>query len=227
MAIWHERLRAEMERDGRTWQTLAKYVGVSTASTTKWKLGHTKRLEGENLLRVCKFLAVSPDWLMGNSPIRSRVSNMSLVKDEPTDSDVLIPQYQDVSLAAGSGSIATDEMKPSDYMTFKRSWLSDKWLSVESLIVVYARGDSMEDRIQSGDVVLVNTDWNQLKDGCIYAFSYSGLATLKRIRLRANGSISLVSDNDPHQNLVETIQPDTLDELNIIGQAVWVGGDLI
>lgn len=227
MAKWNDRLNEEMERQGLRWNALAKYVGVSTAATTKWKKGLTQKIEGDNLIRTAKFLNVSPDWLNGDSPVKSRISNLRLVKDSPDDDDVQIPQYQSIELAAGSGFDNSDQQNPSDYITFKRSWLRSKGLSIESLVVVYAKGDSMAERIQSGDVVLIDVSDTLLSDDCIYAFSYDGLARIKRIRLRSNGNISLVSDNDPNKDLSETIQRDTADQLEIIGKAVWVGGDLI
>lgn len=226
MAIWHDRLNERMTALGYKWNALADYVGVSTAATTQWKKGHSQELKGQNLLKTAKFLNVSPDWLMGKSPVQARVSNMNLVKDEPGDLDVLIPQYKEIQLAAGQGVANPDDVNPCDYMTFKKSWLKCKGLQAESLVVVYAKGNSMAERVQDGDAVLINTAYNQLVDDCIYAFSYGGLARLKRIRIRANGNITLVSDNDPNGSQSETLQPETMDELVIIGQAVWVGGSL-
>lgn len=150
---------------------------------------------------------------------------MALVTDQKQDDDVLVPQYQLTEVAAGSGSENGDS-KPTDYVTFKQSWLKRKSLDPASLVVIYARGDSMADRVQDGDVILVNTAEKTVRDGCIYAFVYGDVARLKRLRVRINGSIALVSDNDPDGSLREELSRETLDQLHIIGRAVWVGGDL-
>lgn len=226
MAIWNERMQQCISETGRSWSDLAKHCGVSRAAVSGWKSGSTQSLDHDNLLKAASFFGVSPDWLAGRSNVKSRVSNLQLVRDEPGDDDVAIPQYQTVDLAAGDGVENDDHQRPSDYVTFKRSWILKKGYNIDELCVVYARGDSMEKRVQHGDVVLIRTDAKDIKDDRVYALLYGREARLKRIRVRANGNIGLISDNDPDGTRSEEISSDTLEQLTIIGQAVWVGGDL-
>lgn len=211
-------------RTGDSWADLARACGVSTAAVSGWKTGQTKTLEGTNLVSAAAFLGVTEAWLMGRSPVKRPVSNLSLVREDPDEYDVQIKQYQGSAVAAGKGRLNGNE-GPTDYLTFKRSWLQRKGLTPESCCVVYADGDSMESRIRSGDVVLVRTDVTDFRDDHIYAFVFGEEARLKRVLVRANSYV-LVSDNDPHGDRREEVSGETLRELHLIGLAVWLGGDL-
>ena len=223
------RLTSALKESGKIQADLARFVGVSTAAVALWFKDDGKKtitLKHENLVKVANCLRVSPAWLTGDTDVKLQISNLRLVTDEITDGHVQIPQYE-VQAAAGDGAIVReDPYNPSDYVTFKSSWIKRKGYILENLCVIYVRGDSMESRIHDGDVVLVCRDRKTLIDDRIYALNYGGMARLKRVVQKANGNIVLVSDNDPDGTRREEITPDTFDQLHLIGEAVWVGGDL-
>lgn len=64
MKTWHDRLRYAREQTGLRPIDLAKEVGVSSATVSDWESGEIKKLEGENLLKVCDLLNISPKWLL-------------------------------------------------------------------------------------------------------------------------------------------------------------------
>lgn len=64
MKTWHERLKFAREQVGLRPIDLAKEVGVSSATASDWESGETKKIEGENLLKVCDLLNISPNWLL-------------------------------------------------------------------------------------------------------------------------------------------------------------------
>lgn len=66
MKTWHERLKFAREQTGLRPTDLAKEVGVSNATVSDWESGEIKKLEGENLLKVCECLNISPNWLIFN-----------------------------------------------------------------------------------------------------------------------------------------------------------------
>ncbi|MFA6904371.1 MAG: helix-turn-helix domain-containing protein [Gallionellaceae bacterium] len=63
MKTWNERLKAARAEFGCTQTELAREVGVSNATVSDWESGEIKKLEGENLLKICEFLHISPTWL--------------------------------------------------------------------------------------------------------------------------------------------------------------------
>jgi len=222
------RLSEALAHSKKSQADISRATGVTTAGVNLWFKEDGKKtvtLKHDNLLLVAECLEVSVEWLTGKSTVRHPVSNMSLVSDYVDGAHTQIAQY-DTETSAGFGNEVSEPLKPSDYVTFKTSWLKKKGYIAENMCVIYVRGDSMENRIQDGDVVLIRRDRRKLIDGRIYALNYSGLARLKRVVSRANGNILLVSDNDPDGTRREEITPDTFDQLNLIGEAVWVGGDL-
>lgn len=223
------RLALALEESDKTQADLARACGISTAGVSNWFKDDGKKyidLKSSNLENAAECLNVSERWLTGKSNNRRpEVSNIRLVRDFPDVTDIQVMAYRDAEFAAGSGATDVDET-PGEYVTFKASWIKRKGFMVESLRVIYVRGDSMSPRIQDGDAVLIRTDQTELMDDRIYAFNFSGLARLKRIIRRSNGNIVLKSDNDPDGDLREELTPETFDQLRIIGKAVWVGGDL-
>lgn len=61
---WNARLKAARIKKGITKSELAKQARVSAPTVTDWENGQIKKIDGENLLRVCSALSVSPTWLI-------------------------------------------------------------------------------------------------------------------------------------------------------------------
>ena len=207
---------------------LARAVGVSTAGVADWFTGKTKELKAKNLTKAAAWLGVEERWLDGTLPL-NKLKNLNLVRTEVGPDDVQIPQWH-YSAAAGQGRLNEPRFaySPDDYVTFKKAWVKGKGYEVANLCVIYADGDSMADRIQDGDVVLIRMDSKELKDGKIYAFDFGEEigARIKRVRKRTNGGVSLVSSNDPDGSLREDLSAELVKTIFVIGQAVWIGGDL-
>lgn len=64
MNNWHTRLTAARVKRGLNKSELAKGVGVSNPTVTDWESGEIKKLEAENLLKICELLSISSRWLM-------------------------------------------------------------------------------------------------------------------------------------------------------------------
>ena len=64
MKTWHDRLKFAREQAGIKADALADKVGVTSASVSDWESGETKKIEGENLIKVCDFLKINPHWLL-------------------------------------------------------------------------------------------------------------------------------------------------------------------
>jgi transcriptional regulator with XRE-family HTH domain len=63
METWNERLKSARKNYGCTATELAKEIGVSNATVSDWENGVIKKMETENLLKICEFLKVSQMWL--------------------------------------------------------------------------------------------------------------------------------------------------------------------
>jgi transcriptional regulator with XRE-family HTH domain len=61
---WNKRLQEARIAAGITKMELARQAKVSAPTVTDWESGEIKKMDGENLLRVCSALGIAPEWLM-------------------------------------------------------------------------------------------------------------------------------------------------------------------
>lgn len=77
---------------------------------------------------------------------------------------------------------------------FRNDWLRQRGYKPYNLIAVKVRGDSMEDKLYEGDMVVINTADVEPKDGEVFAVNYEGEPVIKRMK-RERGAWWLASDN--------------------------------
>ncbi|HAF43463.1 MAG TPA: hypothetical protein DCK83_00580 [Gallionellaceae bacterium] len=63
MVTWNKRITIARTAANLSKTELAKLVGVSNPTVSDWESGDIKKLEAENLLKLCEVLHVSPRWL--------------------------------------------------------------------------------------------------------------------------------------------------------------------
>ncbi|WP_282346407.1 LexA family transcriptional regulator [Pseudomonas sp. PS01301] len=137
-----------------------------------------------------------------------------------------IPQYT-AKAAAGMGY---ENLHVESFATlaFKRDWLKAKGAKPESLMIIYADGESMWPTIDDHDVLLVDTSKTEPVDGQVFVLASNDKgAIVKRLVQSPLGSWIIRSDNEDkteHGDLVLTRSD--VNEHRIIGRVIWRGGDL-
>ena len=63
-----QRIAAARRRRGMKARELAKVVGVDSKMLSKWEVGNCNPC-AKNIIRLCKVLGVSADWLLGFSAV--------------------------------------------------------------------------------------------------------------------------------------------------------------
>lgn len=131
-----------------------------------------------------------------------------------------IPRYN-AFLAAGHGSL-NERAKLIDYIPFTRAFLVNKIgrSSPDGLVVLEARGDSMEPTIGDGDLVLIDQSMREPRDG-LCAFVMGDTAHIKRLRFSVGG-VDVISDN---RDLYppERLSSEEAESLAMIGRIRWIG----
>ena len=79
----------------------------------------------------------------------------------------------------------------------------------------------MEPTIRDGDILVVDTSITTVRDNSIYIIVYSGNVLVKRVHLRRDGSLTLISDNDRYPP--EDVPLDEVPDLHIAGRLMWYG----
>ncbi len=75
-----------------------------------------------------------------------------------------------------------------------------------------------------GDVVMINMDQTQIRNGKVYAIAAGDELRIKRLFKRSDGSIEVRSDNPSPMYPTETYYGEDINNIKIIGEVVWRGG---
>lgn len=140
----------------------------------------------------------------------------------------LIDRYRDARHGAGPGVEADDNGDGEvDQIAFREDWLRKEGWNPRHLKGVPVEGPSMEPRIRSGDLLLVDTSQKTVKSGQVYAIWHQRRRRIKRLFVGADGSLRIRSDNPAPEFAEETVPPDKRDQIDVIdviGLVVWVAG---
>ena len=137
-----------------------------------------------------------------------------------------IPQYS-AKAAAGIGH-ENPHVETVATLAFKREWLRVKGVKAESLMVIYAEGDSMWPTINDHDVLLVDHSKIEPINGDVFVLSSADRgAIVKRLVQSPLGGWIIRSDNEDKDEYGDLLlSRSDLNEHRIIGRVIWRGGDL-
>ncbi|MDO6750036.1 S24 family peptidase, partial [Gilvimarinus sp. 1_MG-2023] len=68
-------------------------------------------------------------------------------------------------------------------LAFRRKWLKFKGLHEKDLVVVFAKGDSMEPTISDNNTIMVDTSDTSPQDGRMYVIRVDGHLLVKRTQI--------------------------------------------
>lgn len=180
--LLHERTRAGDSRG-----EAAQKLGVHLNTLLRYEQGDREPDE-EFLLRFAETYGLDLKKLVAET------ANSWREPPPGTGDDVLISiPFWNAQVGAGAGR-ATPREPQAMGMTIARKWLSAWNVLPLSAALATASGDSMEPTIMDGDLLLIDTARNPVRDG-IYIIRRDDDLQLKRLQLRSNGKIAIISDN--------------------------------
>lgn len=218
-----ERLRALIGETSRN--RFARKCGISESSLRKYLAGGTPGLD--KVLQIASACGVSLLWLAaGEGPMRpENGSNVALrSRDLVRDGYTLVPLL-DVQAAAGAGAVVEQETVSAE-VAFTAKWLRDRHINPSGARMLTAKGDSMEPTFRSGDTLIVDTSIDVVVDSSIYVVIFGGLLLVKRVQLRLDGGVVLMSDNKTAGYADEVIPAAQVPELRIAGRVMWYGREI-
>jgi len=201
------RLR-ELEKRFANRSVAAEAAGVVKSTLQNWIEGRADP-SFEGMARLARAAGVSVEWLATG------------VEASGAGELPAIPRY-DLSLSAGAGTFI-DRAPLLDYIPFTEAFLRRKLgrTSTDGLVMLDARGDSMEPTIGDGDLVMVDMREQDLQGG-LMAFVFDDTAFIKRLRPQIGGGVEIVSDN-AELYPPQWIDRERLGQLQLIGRVRWVG----
>lgn len=198
-------IRSLRESKKLTQEQLAKMVGVSRVSISKWESGENKP-KGDNLLSLASALGVSIDWLMsGNSAADAENKTTSQGSGDFSNISIAtlgahrVPVLSYVQ--AGSFQPCADRLGEGIY-----EYVTTDLDAKSNAFAVWVKGNSMEPEFCEGDLIIVDPDAVPSPGDFVVAKNGSEEATFKKYRPRGykeDGSeiFELVPLNDDYPKL--------------------------
>lgn len=199
-------------------QAFADKIGLSYSQLHRVISGEAD-LKLATAVRAAQVCDVSLEWLaQGKGEARTTG------EDHETDDEFdFIPGYS-VQVSAGNGSFPQEHEQPTRRLAFRKRWLSFRGLQAKDLVMVFAKGDSMEPTISDNNTLMVDTSDTRPQDGRIYVIRHGDQLVVKRTQLVLGSGVRLISDNKAYPEQV--VDLDASDELSVVGRVVWIGKDV-
>ncbi len=210
----------------------ADAAGIGTEQLNKW-LGNVKdgadipKVPVEALLALSEAAGVDFNWLA-----TGRKRNEASIPVRTTDNTWLeissssycaIPRYN-VQLSAGNGNFV-ERSEVLNHIPFNADFF-DRYLqrSADDMIIVDARGDSMQPTMRDRDLLMIDTSTAKKPlTSAIYGFTFGQDVYVKRLFVTPDGVVAK-SDNKDYGEFI--IRPEDMEQFHPIGRVVWIGRTL-
>lgn len=193
---------------------LSSKCGISEATLRSYLAGETYPTL-DRLMQLAEGAQVDPMWLAFGKEENSYVMSEPVgLKDY-----ALVPLY-DAQCSAGDGAWNA-HCRVLTHLAFTRYSLRKRGLTPEQLSVIRVDGDSMEPVLEAGDTVLIDHTRTQIEGEGIYIIRLDDHLYAKRLQRSFDG-VSIISENPAYREI--SVPRDRLQELEIIGRAVWAAG---
>lgn len=198
---------------------MGRKIGATSAIIAAWKRRNT--IPYKEVYEASRTTGYSMDWILTGKGV-PQTDKIQVIQE---DNDYChISQYS-IEASAGQGALVEAE-NIDQHLAFKESWLRKSGINPANLIAIYARGDSMEPTIFSGDSLVIDkTKDTVTSDGGVYVINYDGELFVKRVQKQLDGLVAITSDNKNYRDM--TIPLQDLSKLKIIGRVVWSGHPMI
>ncbi|HEJ7192086.1 S24 family peptidase [Serratia marcescens] len=201
-----------------TGRSFARKAGIPYSTFHKYQAGTTQPTL-DNLILLANAAGVSVEWLATGKGDNQAPSEQTEFLEE----FALIPGYN-VQVSTGHGTTAIDGYAPTRYLAFRRKWLSFRGFNEDDLVLLWAKGDSMEPTISNNDTLVVNTAFTKPIDGNIYVIRHDDTLWAKRVQVQP-GAWLLISDNQAVYPPME-IKREDMGNFEVIGQVVHISKDV-
>ena len=160
------------------------------------------------VIEFCAKRNISINWLLFDQDPKS------LYKE--TEKFAYIKYFKDINASAGGGALNYES-------SFEKLYLDkelENFLGKESIKNIEALnliGDSMEPLLKDGSIIFVDRSKRDIKKGGIFVLSTNAGVFIKRVILKTDGSVELISENRMYPKEVILNE-----EIEIIGKVIGV-----
>jgi len=192
-------LSIELNKEKILNKDVAKALNLTPENLSMLK--KRNKIPYEEIAYFCATRKISINWLLFDQNSEEIVKN--------TDKFSVIKYFKNINASAGGGAINFDENYEILYI--------DKKLIDKNLDAIHVIGDSMEPTIKDGSIIFINRNDKNIANGGIFVISTSSGTFVKRVNLKSNGEIELISDNKIYP--VETV---LANDIEIVGKVIKI-----
>ncbi|WP_048852498.1 XRE family transcriptional regulator [Komagataeibacter europaeus] len=187
-----ERLRSAVHAAGGN-NRVAMRATIPVGTLNRYIAG--RDMKASAMIALAKACGVSLDWLAtGSGPERPDEIPTVTATDRFDDQDLVPVRYYGVRASAGFGTLCETEAAK-EVILIPRSVLGAAFgIHGNNILSMHATGDSMTPTISSGDGLFIDTTPSDNLFG-IYVLNVYGTVLVKRLSVRAGGTLLIASDN--------------------------------
>lgn len=212
---FNSRVRERRQALNLTQAQLAKRSGIPQSTIAHIENSRNKSVT--KLLELAAALETTPEYLMHG---KGEKHYESIKYDDKTEEDVIIFDRLDISGRMGGGIINEDYPSVVDQIKVTTAWARRHiGINLSHIRLITAKGDSMHDTIEDGEVLFLDTSVTEYKNEGIYAITDSeGGLRIKRLLRHIDGRLSIISDNSRYPT--ETLLREQQEQIRICGKVV-------
>jgi phage repressor protein C with HTH and peptisase S24 domain len=184
---------------------VAEALNINRPTFTTMK--NRGKIPYQEILDFCAKRKISINWLFYNQITKSL--------EEETEKYANIRYFSDIYASAGGGALNYDlnyEELTLDNQLIQRLGGKSEIKNIDSLNVL---GDSMEPTFRDGDIVFINRTRKDIQKGGIFVISTPIGLFVKRLRLKVDGTLEMISDNQNYSTEIVD-----LNSVEIVGKVV-------
>lgn len=178
---------------------VAKVLGITPENLSILK--SRNRVPYEEVLYFCAKKRISINWMLFEQDV-------DYIKDQ-TEKFSTVRYFRDINASAGGGAFNNDEEAEELY-------IDTKLISGEHIDAINVTGDSMEPLIKDGSIIFIDRDETRISNGGIFVISTPHGVFVKRINLRIDGTVELISENT-----IYPIERIASEEIQVVGKVVY------
>lgn len=189
-----DRIKEAIEGSGKTQAEIAREVNASEGAVTQWLNGTTKSLKAKNATALEMATGYSATWIVtGKGPRKPITAPAIELEDNP---DFPAVRRVRIKVVGGITGYAVEYQDEDDGppIVFRRDWYTSNGFNPAKMLAMRVTGESMVPNLRAGDLIIINTEQTQPKDGVAFVVSYEGEPVVKRL-VRDQGEWWLTSDN--------------------------------
>jgi hypothetical protein len=215
-------LAALIEERREDYAGLSRMLGRNPAYIQQYvKRGSPRRLAEEDRRALALYFRV-PEAALGGPAEAPRAIPADSPRDLLRDAAIVAVPRRALGASAGPGSLEEEGAALRGAVHFAPGALRELGIGDPSgLSVIRVAGDSMLPLLADGDDILVDTNdgADRLRDG-VYVLRNEEALMVKRLVLRPEGGLAILSDNPAHQSWPDADRS----RIRIVGRVLWAGG---